>query len=198
MLNVTLYNGSTYEVANPALAKNMNAYAKADKQERQGQWLKAYSIATVIAEKLYAVDNDFANVDNFLDVMQVAKKTAQKYVRAVTFKESNKDIAGIDFLTINSVDALSGIDNLPKFMKWLASKKNITTFDGISESKLLELKKEWQEKTKANKKAEKETETEETEETETETKEIEYVVISYNGKKYKLDKAILETLEEVK
>ena len=202
MLDVMLFNGSTYQVANPELAKDMNRYIKADKQERQGQWLKAYAIANVMTTKSYETDGDFSSLDNFLEspAIGLSKKTAQKYLRVVTFKEANKDLAGIDYLTINSIDALNGIEDLDKFIKWLAKSKKHDSFDGISESMLLEYKREWieKQKAKANKKAGKETETEETETEATEVKEAPYIVFEYKGKKYKLDMSIFETLEEVK
>lgn len=201
MFEIMLSNGTSYKVANQELGKQISNYDKASTQERQGQWLKAYSIAKVVVEKLYEKDGDFQSLENFLDLVELKPSTARKYVRVVAFKESHKDLKDLDYLTINSIDCLAGIEKLDKFIKFIA-KKGYDSFNGISELKMADLKKEFLDK--ENKKAKKETSETETGETETgetetsETKAVEYVIITYQGKKYKLDKAIFETLEEVK
>lgn len=194
MFEVTLSSGIKYQVANKELGECMNVYANADTQEKQGQWLKAYAVAEIVKNALWSKDNDYESVDNFYNAIDIKAGQARKYMRVVTFKEMQKDLAGISYLSINAVDALSGIEDLKGFITWL-KRKNIKSFEGLSERRLLDLKAEFLNKKKA-KDEKQETEKQETESTE--TKEIEYVIISYQGKKYKLDKSILETLEEVK
>ena len=211
--SITIY-GTSYELANKGLAKNVNTMMSSLNGVNKSRWSYAQAVANIINNKYYA--DDFDDVKSFCQAVGLKNATVSKLVMACDFRNVSlqtyikalKDNGIVESeevvkngMTVNKCYYLQSLVKIEKFVDFLLyiGEESTAKIYKMSERELEELLSNFKKSLKGEeeeeepKKAPKEeTEQEEPKEATT-TENTEMVEIIFQGSVYSIPRNILDT-----
>lgn len=210
--SITIY-GTSYELANKDLAKNVNTMMTSLNGVNRSRWSYAQAVANIINNKYYA--DDFVDVKSFCQAVGLKNATVSKLVMACDFRNVSlqtyiktlKDNGIVESeeivkngMTVNKCYYLQSLVKIEKFVDFLIYIGEETTARvyKMSERELEELLSNFKKSLKGEeeepKQEEAKEETEQEETTETPTAEnVEMVEIIFQGSVYSIPRVILNS-----
>lgn len=210
--SITIY-GTSYELANKDLAKNVNTMMSSLNGVNKSRWSYAQAVANIINNKYYA--DDFDDVKAFCQAVGLKNATVSKLVMACDFRNVSlqtyikalKDNGIVESeeivkngMTVNKCYYLQSLVKMEKFVDFLLyiGEESTAKIYKMSERELEELLSNFKKSLKGENEEPRQEETkEETEQEEPKetipTEKVEMVEIIFQGSVYNIPRNILDS-----